>query len=317
MIATPASVESAARLDSTEIVSCGAGAGGPRADAGLDRKAVVPITLSRARGVEGALYVPSTFSSDDGAYDVYVHFHGSPRVVVEGAEAAGLDALVVVMNHAVRSTVYEETYADADAFPTLLERVRRAARAAGLAEPHARRVAIGSWSAGYGAVSSILANRRASGEIDGVLVADGIHATFADESARRPMLTRLAPFVEAARDAEAGDLLFSLTHSSVVPGLFASSTETADALIAAAQVHRVDDEERPRHLDIDAASTGYLKPAKDRELVQRTSAGRGDFHVRGFDGGTPTDHLAQFVQMGATLLPDLAARWSEPKTPAE
>ena len=77
------------QADAAELVACDARAGGPRADAGLDRGAVVPITLTRARGVEGALYVPSTFSSDDGTYDVYVHFQPARRASSYRAQRRG------------------------------------------------------------------------------------------------------------------------------------------------------------------------------------------------------------------------------------
>src|SRR5262249_22828939 len=45
----------------------------PRADAGLRR--IGPTALP-----SGVLFVPKTFSSAEGAYDLYIHFHGSPRV---------------------------------------------------------------------------------------------------------------------------------------------------------------------------------------------------------------------------------------------
>ena len=35
----------------------------------------------------------------------------------------------------------------------------------------------------------------------------------------------------------------------------------------------------------------------------------GTFHVRGYRGNTPEHHMAHLLQMSATVLPELVARW--------
>jgi hypothetical protein len=255
------------------------------------------------------LFVPQTFSSVDGAYDLYIHFHGSPRVVLESAEAAGLDALVVVMNHGVRSTQYEDAYAEPHAYEAVLDAVGRAARERGLSPARLRRVALGSWSAGYAAIPQILAHHAGANALDAILVADGIHATFADAVARRPSTTKLGPFADAARRAAKGEMLFTITHSTAAPEAYASSTETADYLVGAAGATRTgSSEDEPPHLVIPSAG-GYLAIARDTRMIPTTEASVGCFRVRGYAGGEPAHHLAHFVQMGATLLPELSARW--------
>jgi hypothetical protein len=255
------------------------------------------------------LFVPRTFSSADGAYDLYIHFHGSPRVVLESAEAAGLDALVAVMNHGVQSAQYEDAYATPLAYEAALDAIGRAAGDRGLSPARPRRVALGSWSAGYAAISQILTHRAGANAPDAILVADGIHATFADAATRRPSTAKLAPFVDAARRAAKGEILFTITHSTAVPEAYASSTATADYLVEAAGATRMGArEDEPQHLLVPSAG-GYLAMARNTRMIPITEASVGCFRVRGYAGGQPEHHLAHFVQIGATLLPELSARW--------
>src|SRR5262249_4011445 len=75
----------------------------PRPDAHLNREGYGHIP-------GGIVFVPSTFSSDDGEYDLYLHFHGNTRVVLESAEHAGLNAIVAVVNLGVNSAPYLDAY---------------------------------------------------------------------------------------------------------------------------------------------------------------------------------------------------------------
>lgn len=272
----------------------------PRADAALERSGETKLP-------NGVLYIPSTFESKDGDYDLYIHFHGAPRVVLENAEIARLNAVVVVMNHGVGSAVYAEAYRDRHVYRALLERIDEAIKARGLAGAKVRRVAIGSWSAGFAAVAPILDVETP----DAVLLVDSLHSAFSDAERRRPDAARLAPFVTLAKRAAAGTVLFEVTHSAAWTDAFASASETADVLIKAASTRREAAIGEPVHLEVDSAQ-GYLKRAKDRTLVQRSEASIGDFSVKGYEGGMPEDHLAQLIQIGATVFPKLRERWSAP-----
>ena len=141
---------------------------GPRADARINRD-----MYGHIRG--GVLYVPKSFSSEDGAYDLYLHSHGNTRVVLESAEHAGLNALVAVVNLGVNSAPYLDEYAEPGSFEGLLESIERAAVERGLASPRLRRLAFGSWSGGYGANSRVVESGRAGlSDIDPFLVLDGV-----------------------------------------------------------------------------------------------------------------------------------------------
>jgi hypothetical protein len=122
-----------------------------RADYKLKREGHVP-----AGG--GVLYVPPSFRSDDGSFDLIVHFHGNTQLVEESVGAAKINALVLVINAGTGSGPYEERYALPAVFEDALGRVRDVAEKQGLKDAKRKRLALSSWSAGYGAISKILAS---------------------------------------------------------------------------------------------------------------------------------------------------------------
>lgn len=127
----------------------------PRADAHVQRTGHASIP-------GGVLFMPETFASADGAYDLYLHFHGNTRVVLESAEVAGLDAVVAVVNLGVNSAPYLDAYEEPGTYERLLASIDHAVGDRGLAHPHLRRVAWGSWSGGYGAISHISSSAAGS-----------------------------------------------------------------------------------------------------------------------------------------------------------
>ncbi|HEY4121736.1 MAG TPA: hypothetical protein VGM56_27910, partial [Byssovorax sp.] len=278
--------------------------GADRADAHLNRDG----RYASIRG--GVLYATRDFASSDGAYDLYIHFHGNTRVVLESAEHVHLNALVAIVNLGVGSAPYEDAYAMPGSYKALLEGIARGAAERGLAAPHVRRIAIGTWSAGYGAVSGILRQKDARDGLDALLCMDGIHVGYNEEGPHEPKRLNLAPFIEAAKSAARGEILFSITHSAVVPEGYASTTETADVLLDEVGAHRVqaDASEAPEHVEI-AAAKGAVAKRLEKSLEPTTEARVGGLHVRGYRGGMPEDHMAHLLQMAATVMPELAARW--------
>lgn len=253
----------------------------------------------------GILFAPRSFSTSDGAYDLLVHFHGNTAVVHESVELAGLDAMVAVVNLGIGSAPYEEAYAIPGTWERLLESIQRGAGERGIHRPKLRRVALSGWSAGYGAISTILQVRKGHEDLDAILSLDGIHCGFEMGGLNG---RQMAPFAGAARKAASGDILFSITHSAIDPKAYASTTATADYLLAAAGGRRDAAQPPPRYLSL-ASMKGAV--ARDREkTMEPTSEARvGQLVVRGYRGETPEHHMAHLFQMAATVLPDLVARW--------
>jgi hypothetical protein len=134
------------------------------------------------------------------------------------------------------------------------------------------------------AILSTLAQPEAK-EVDAVVLIDGLHGP------RGALERPFATLVDFARRAGAGERFLLVTHSSIDPPNFSSTTESAHYLIAALGG-------RPEAVR-----------RRDRvglELVEYFT--RGDFHVRGYAGNDKADHCAQ-----VTLLRDafkaLGNRW--------
>jgi hypothetical protein len=257
----------------------------------------------------GVLYVPRTFSSEDGAYDLLLHFHGNTGVVVESAEHAKLNAIVAVINLGTGSGPYETAYASPGLYEALLDRIERAVAERGLAHGRLRRVALSSWSAGYGALSSIFEWRTGRDPLDAILVLDGIHCGFFGHETKRMKSQNLTPFVKAAREAADGRFLFSITHSDVEPTAYASSSATADFLLEAVDGHRNPALDPPEHVELRAA-VGAVSKKLEKRMEPESEAIVGGFHVRGYRGNTAEHHMAHLLQMAATVLPELRERWS-------
>jgi hypothetical protein len=276
----------------------------PRADAKLNRdERHHPL-----RG--GVLFTPKTFASEDGAYDLYVHFHGNTKVVLESAEVAGVNAFVAIVNLGVGSAPYEHDYIQPGSYAKLLAEVQHGVEERGLEGAHVRRIALGSWSAGYGAIGGILQQPKSHEHLDALLVLDGIHVGWIEDDRTRLNALNLFPFVDAAKAAGRGDFLFSITHSEVVPEDYASTTATADLLLDAVSGarHAVDDRDAPPHLALESAKNAVSKKL-EKHMEPLSEATVGAFHVRGYRGNTPEHHMAHLLQMGATVMPELAARW--------
>lgn len=259
----------------------------------------------------GVLFTPRSFSSFDGSYDLLIHFHGNVNVVVESAVAAKLNAAIAVVNLGVGSAHYENYFACPGVYERFLDNIQAGMKRRGLATPRLRRVALSAWSAGYGAISTILKQRKGLDPLDALLVMDGIHTGY--EPGRPGVLEsrKLAPFEDAALAAASGDLLFSITYSEIDPPGYAGSRETAQYLLQACTSRgTVEDEplEVPLYRKLDAMRGAIAKEDVQR-LSPTTNRHVGQFHVRGYEGNTRGHHMAHLFQMGATILPELVTRW--------
>jgi hypothetical protein len=176
----------------------------------------------------------------------------------------------------------------------LLESVEQVrAEGAGRKQTRVRRIALTAWSAGYGAVRSILSQADARERIDAVILLDGLHCDYAGEGLAT---AGLEPFLKYARLAASGSKLMVVSHSSIVPPGYASTTETANYLV--------------RELGGKARAA---KPRASDPLGLRLTSrfDLGDFHVRGYAGKAEPDHCAHLGLLSDVLKVHLAPRWSK------
>lgn len=276
------------------------------------------VTLEPGRGtVRGhVLSFPNRFQTENGEYDLVVHFHGNTDAVEESYELAGIGAALVIINLGEGADLYERAFSDPSRLRAVRRRVRDKLRKRGVEEPKLRRLALSGWSAGYGAVMRIIDQPEHRQMIDAVLLFDGMHARYEPgtqtEPGARPQLAAgdVAPFIRLGKRAAADELLFMITHSKIQPKnrYLASVRETADVVLDEVGLERteVTGVVKPRMLE---AVEGIYARRSMLELHATTVAIEGNLLVAEYDGRSPLHHVAHLLQMSQIGLPRLALRW--------
>ncbi len=263
---------------------------------------------------DGVLYAPPGFASTDGRFDLLMHYHGNVELVEQSVEAAKLNALVYIINYGESSGRYSRPLRRPDAFDNMLTSVEaRAATALRLANPRVGRVALSSWSAGYGAVYHILRSRSRLDRVDALLLLDSLHGQYAPGQETKLLGLRLKPFVTFARRALVGEKLMVLTHSAVQTHGYPNTTATADALLQRLGLSRTKataETASPPEVELEVVVKAFPSGERnwmkvDSEVHQRA------FHLLGCSGTHKGDHIAHLAQMSVTVLPRLAERWQQ------
>lgn len=237
-------------------------------------------------GLPVELWIPR---GRDRAVDVVVHFHGAGWLAAQAVETALPRAVAAVVNLGSGSGAYHRPFADGPAFDSLLAGIIREAGAVRGAPVSIGRVILTGWSAGHGAIRAILLDPRHFARVDAILLIDGMHTSYVPEGkvlANGGTLdtTNLAAFAAFARAAERGEKRFVVTHSEIFPGTFASTTETADWLLAAIGKRR----------------TAVLQWGP-RGLQQLSETRAGRFELLGYAGNSAPDHVDQLHAMPELL----------------
>jgi hypothetical protein len=243
--------------------------------------------------------VPRNCRTSDGSYDVLVHFHGAPERILPAFEQSGLAAILVIVNLGVGSGPYERGYGHDRSLSVLLDRVdqivEKSCPMIGRAsDRRLRRVALSSWSAGYGAIYRILDNDTDHRLVDAVLISDGVHVGFVDKRRRQLNALQMAPFERFAEQAVRGDKLFAIAHTAIETTSYASAGETASYLVSSQGAVR--------------KSVDEAGPRPSMRVTSRAS--RGSFQVAGYAGRGTDAHCDQLYAIGDTLFAQLAARWA-------
>jgi len=177
----------------------------------------------------GTLFLPARLKSPAA---LVVHFHGGTWIPEVAAVRAGRTAVISIQLGS-GSAAYARPFSDQALFARLVADAEQksALRFAS--------VGLTSWSAGYGAVREILQVPEQYSRIDRVLLIDGLHTSYAGDrpgagASQESQLdaSGLQIFLRFARDAVAGRKQMIVTHSEIFPGTYASTTETADWLLA-------------------------------------------------------------------------------------
>jgi hypothetical protein len=235
----------------------------------------------------------------DAPIDVIIHFLGASWIPAQAIETLRAPTVVAVVNLGAGSSAYQRPFADPSAFDSLLAGVQREVAAAVARPMRIGRIALVGFSAGHGAVRTILRDPRLFARVDAVLLLDGMHTSYIPEgtplaSGGALDTTNLTAFAAFARAAIRGEKRFVVTHSAIFPGTFASTTETADWLLAATGLKR----------------TAVLRWGP-RGMQQLSEAHSGNFDLLGYAGNSAPDHIDQLHALPEMLAFTLGDR----KTP--
>ena len=234
----------------------------------------------------GTLYIPPSFDAAR-PFILIVHFHGAPWLVEHHVRERRPQGALIAVQIGAGSRVYADAFSDSARFATLL--TEASSKLAELAGRPATwdSIALSSFSAGYGAIRSILSRPEDFKRVGAVILADSLHASYVGDAAapRATDLpvdeTTLEPFLRFAEEAAAGRKRMWVAHSEIYPGTYASTTETGNALLRRLSLPR-----QP-----------VLKPGPIG-MQQLSEAAKGGFHLAGFAGNSAPDHMDHLYGLG-------------------
>ena len=237
------------------------------------------ITLGRS---QWKLFIPDDYQpSADRSVNLLVHFHGDPQTIWNNALQADVNAVIVTVNYNGLSSAYGGPFTEGSLFRQLLDTALANLRQQPDFGPQANwdRLAVSSFSAGYGAIRQILSTPAYFNEIDSLLAADSLYATTSSDGT--PLDSQMVDYKAFASAAAKGNKRFIFTHSEVPTVTYESTAETGDELL--------------EHLGLTPTATNEtgLGPLRFYRKVER-----GGFQLWGACGDNAEEHLNHLQHIG-------------------
>jgi len=234
----------------------------------------------------GKFTAPRNLTLDEGGgFDMVIHLLGDDpvrRELIESQQPFALYSLTVAQNQS-----YAPLFTGSQLQASIVAGVEQALSKRLGKAAHMRHLAMSAWSAGFVGIEAALSQPSAK-DIDAVILVDGLHAPRNNEPAFK---AQMKPFVDFALRAAQGERSFFVSHSSIDPPDFASTTECAHYLIASLG-------SRPRPV--------RRSDPFGLELVEFFQ--QGEFQVRGYAGNDRADHCAQLAVLRDAFVA-LGKRW--------
>lgn len=239
-------------------------------------------------GGAGKLLVPLERVRNRAAVDVVFHFAGYELMRKEAARA---DTPFVILGVAFPGggLNYRRNLSGPHGLLALEKAVAASLERVPDVPNKLRHRAVSAWSAGYDGVGVLLQQSENAGDIDAVILLDGLHASRKDEVAE----LQLEPFIRFAQRAAAGGAFMFVSYSSVPTDGYASTHETGRRLIRSLG---------GEPLFVEREDAGGL------ELKEMFS--KGNFHARGYRGGDELDHCAHLM-LYPMALEALERHWND------
>lgn len=256
----------------------------PCANASDSSGQAAPVRVGLATGT---LIVPEGFSPDkEGAVHVLMTLHSFERGVQEFLDWNEPHWALVAVHNPGFSSVYRRLFERPQLFLELIDESRQALEEhTGVDSLTVETVWIAAFSAGYAGAREILADPQCYERLDGLILLDCPHTGYTETGEVVPH--QMEHFVRFALDAVQGDKRFLITHSEIVPGTYASTTECADYLLNAAGMER-----KP------------MSGVNDEEMSARSQAWKGKFTIYGFAGEEAPHHMQHLYSLDQWLRDD-------------
>lgn len=242
--------------------------------------------FKQVRVGKAVVSLPANWTALGPQVPVWLHLHGAPATVESNFAAAGAPGVLVNVTLPGLSKVYADFFADPEAFAGLLNETEAVLRRESAGQAwELGPLTVSSFSAGFGGVRQLLRQPAAFARIATLVMADSIYCGYRGDVADKKVDPELMEgFLRFARLAAEGRRRMLITHTQQVPEGYASTTETADYLIAALEGARV-------------GANREWGPA----LRQRSGFARGGLEILGFAGERPEDHMQHLRSIGLML----------------
>ena len=197
--------------------------------------AQIPTATGRSFTLSNAawkVFIPSTYYQRPGNIaDVLVHFHGDPQTYWNNAQYANLNAILVTVNYSGLSSAYSTPFSNAALFQQVVDEALTKVRQQSDIPDNLQwdKLAVSSFSAGYGAVREILKSATYRNDIDALLAADSLYASTAGDGT--PADSQMVDYKTFANLAKNSSKTFLFSHSQVPTFTYETTGECGDELM--------------------------------------------------------------------------------------
>ncbi|RJP19482.1 MAG: hypothetical protein C4527_26590 [Candidatus Omnitrophota bacterium] len=223
--------------------------------------------------VTGELIIPTYFQPQRGEIDLVFHLHCAPEAAGNSLIRSGINAVMIAVHIGSFSSPYQAYFSDPRHFHELLEQALVLLQDR-FSDPALRweHICVTAYSGGYGGAREFMRFDDIYNLIDSLILLDCPHTSYTEE--RRVNPEQIAGFLRYAQDASAGKKTFIMTHSEIVPGSYASTTECADYLIDAMKGMRTP-----------------WSGTNEMDMTHNSRFESGRFKIYGFKGDTAAEHM--------------------------
>lgn len=223
---------------------------------------------------QAQLFIPGYFIPDGDNIDVMFHMHGAYSTVENDLLVSGKNCVLINVTFNGLSGVYQSYFSDQTIFRTILESAMAKLKSLGYASnPRVRFLCVSAWSAGFGGVRDLINSTSYYTTINALCMLDCPYASYYPS---KPTVssTDMAPFLKFAKDAVLGSKTYFMSHTEIIPGTYASTSETAEYLIVNVGTTR-----QPY-----SGTNAY-------GMVYRSKTEWNKFYIHGFQGDQAQDHM--------------------------